>query len=184
MKSSGETPRILLDTSFLLPTLGISVSGATQEGIRILAEAEFEIYYSWFSILESLWVASRTVDDKAFDEGFEPGLRSIMEGGRYRRVEEDSRIFGEAFRLYGLGHKDMIDNILYATAARLGPLLLTVDDELRKFVLEKRLGDAFISVKELADLAQMIREHPSEAGTAGTPTTRTSQQGISHEKAA
>jgi hypothetical protein len=30
-------------------------------------------------------------------------------------VEEDSEIFEEAFRLYRLGHKDMIDNILYGS---------------------------------------------------------------------
>jgi predicted nucleic acid-binding protein len=119
LKSSGAAPGILLDTSFLLPTLGISVSGATQQGIRILAESKTEIYYSRFSILESLWVATRTIEDKTFDDqSFGLGLRSIMEGGRYARVEEDYEIFNEAFRLYGLGHKDMIDNILYASAAR------------------------------------------------------------------
>ena len=120
-------PRILLDTSFLLPTLGISISGATQEGIGILAETEMEIYYSRFSVLEALWVAARTVGDKAFeDESFGPGLRSIMEGGRYRRVDEDSEVFKEAFALFRLGHRDMIDNILYSTAARLRLLLLTI----------------------------------------------------------
>jgi len=159
LKSSGAAPRILLDTPFLLPTLGISVSGAIQEGIEIFAETESEIYHSRFSILESLWVAARTVDDRAFDdEGFGPGLRSIVEGGRYRQVEEDSEIFREAFRLFRRGHKDMIDNILYATAARLGLALLTVDDELRKFVLAKRLKDVFISVKDLVALAREFRE--------------------------
>jgi len=158
LKSSGAAPGILLDTSFLLPTLGISVSGATEEGIRILSESETELYYSRFSILESLWVATRTVSDSAFyDESLRPGLKSIMEGGRYRSVDEDSEIFSEAFMLYGLGHKDMIDNILYASAARLGLILLTLDDELRKFVLEKGLKDAFISVEELAILTRQLR---------------------------
>lgn len=150
MKSSGVVPKVLLDTSFILPTLGISVSGATQQGIRILAESETEIYYSRFSILESLWVAARTIEDKTFDdESFGLGLRSIMEGGRYARVEEDYEIFNEAFRLYRLGHKDMIDNILYASAARLGLRLLTLDGDLKKFVLEKQLKDALISADKL-----------------------------------
>jgi hypothetical protein len=61
-------PRILLDTSFILPTLGISVGEATQEGMKILAETEVEIHCSWFSILESLWVAARTVHDDTFDD--------------------------------------------------------------------------------------------------------------------
>jgi predicted nucleic acid-binding protein len=159
LKSSGAAPRILLDTSFLLPTLGISVSGKTQQGIGILAETETEIYYSPFSVLESLWVATRTVDDETFeDESLEPGLKSIMDSGRYRRVEEDSGIYSEAFRLFRLGHNDMIDNILYATAARHGLLLLTVDEELRKFVLEKKLKPAFVDVDELALLVHKLRE--------------------------
>ena len=171
MKSSGAAPRILLDTPFLLPTLGISVSGAIEEGIRILSESKIELYYSRFSILESMWVATRTVDDSKFcDESLRPGLRSIMEGGRYRSVEEDSEIFREAFTLYGLGHKDMIDNILYASAVRLGLILLTLDDELRKFVLEKRLKDAFISVRELAILTRELRaprgNHSTELRTS------------------
>lgn len=159
MKSSGTPPRILLDTSFILPTLGISVSGATEEGIRILAETKIEIYYSRFSILESLWVATRTVQDKTFDdESLVPGLKSITESGRYRRVEEDFEIFKEAFRLYRLGHKDMIDNILYASAARLGLFLLTLDDDLRKFALTKQLKDHFVSVDELRLLVERHRE--------------------------
>jgi hypothetical protein len=66
-------------------------------------------------------------------------------------VEEGYDIFIEALRLYRLGHKDMIDNILYASAARLGLRLLTLDGDLKKFVLEKQLKDAFISVDELAE---------------------------------
>ena len=155
MESSEAVPRILLDTSFLLPTLGISVSGITPEAISNLAEAQTGIYYSRFSILESLWVAARTIKDGTSDgESFRLGLRSIMEGGRYARVEEDSEIFSEAFKLHTLGHKDMIDNILYASAARLGLLLLTVDDDLKKFVLEKQLKRSFISLDELALLAK------------------------------
>jgi hypothetical protein len=169
LKSSGA-PGILLDTSFLLPTLGIGVSGATEEGIRILSEIETVLYYSQFSILESLWVATRTVDDSTFDdESLRPGLRSIMESGRYRRVEEDSEIFREAFTLFGLGHKDMIDNILYASAVRLRLIMLTLDDELRKFVLEKRLKDVFISVEELAVLTRGLRargNHSTELRTS------------------
>jgi predicted nucleic acid-binding protein len=54
LKSSEAAPGILLDISLLLPTLGIGVSGATEEGIRILSETKIELYYSRFSILESM----------------------------------------------------------------------------------------------------------------------------------
>lgn len=154
MKSSAA--KVLLDTSFILPTLGISVSGAIMEGIGNLAEIkQIEIYYSRLSILESLWVATR-IEDRTFEpETFALGLRSIIEGGRYARVEEGSEIFSEALKLYRLGHKDMIDNILYATATQLDMLLLTLDEELKKFVHKKELKDVFISQDELAALKEV-----------------------------
>ena len=65
-------------------------------------------------------------------------------------MEEDSEIFKEAFKLYRLGHKDMIDNILYASAVSLGLLLLTFDDQLKEFVLGKQLKDIFVSPEDLA----------------------------------
>ena len=100
LKSSEGPPKILLDTSFIL---GISVTGATPEAFKILAETRTEKYYSRFSILESPWVATRT-QDRTFDaEAFQLGLRSILEGRRHTEVEKDSEIFKEAFRLYRLG---------------------------------------------------------------------------------
>jgi len=151
LSSRGKAMRILLDTSFILPTLGITVSGVTPEAIKFLAEVPpIQIYYSRFSVLESLWVATRIADAKFDAETFQLGLRSIIEGRRYKRVEEDSEIFKEAFRLYRLGHKDMIDNILYASALSLGLMLLTLDDQLKKFVLGKQLKDIFVSPDQLA----------------------------------
>jgi hypothetical protein len=150
---------ILLDTSFILPTLGITVSGVTPEAMKFLTEVpKIEIYYSRFSVLESLWVATRISNAVSDAETFQLGLRSIIEGHRYKRVEEDSEIFKEAFRLYRLGHKDMIDNILYASGVSLGLLLLTLDDQLKKFVLGKQLKDIFISPDQLAAALKELQE--------------------------
>jgi hypothetical protein len=52
----------------------------------------------------------------------------------------------------------MIDNILYSTATRLGIRLLTLDDDLKKFALEKQLREPFISIDELTLLAKELRE--------------------------
>jgi PIN domain nuclease of toxin-antitoxin system len=78
------------------------------------------------------------------------GLRSILEGGRYKKIEEDSETFNRALRLYRLGHKDMIDNILYATSTQLNLKLLTLDTELKQFIHEKRLNDTLISPNQIA----------------------------------
>jgi len=83
-------------------------------------------------------------------EHFKIGLRSILESGRYKKIEETSEILNEALRLYRLGHKDMIDNILYASSTQLNLRLLTPDTELKEFIHKKRLNDTLISPSQIA----------------------------------
>jgi len=142
--------KILLDTSFLLPTLGIDVDGEVLECFGRLVEKKAELYYSSFSILESLWIAIRLMRDKSLDvERFNEGLRSIIEGGRYIKVKESSEAFREALRLYSLGSRDMIDNILYASSSILGLKLLTLDRELKEFIRKRGLRDVVLLPEEV-----------------------------------
>lgn len=150
MKSRKEAPRILLDTAFLLPTLGVDVGEYIKSGIEKLREARAEIYFSRFSILEALWVATRLMKKQSFDtERFTQGLRSILKSKRYLEVGENHRVFEDALRLYAMGHKDFIDNILYAISVNFSLRLLTVDLELRKFIKDKKLENTLISPDEI-----------------------------------
>jgi len=151
LSNRNATLRVLLDTSFILPSLGIDVGEKVSKGLRLLASKAPEIHYSSFSILESLWVLARTNEDApSKPESFTIGLRSVMESGRYKRVSEDSKTMNEAFRLYKLGHKDMIDNILYASSTQLDLRLLTVDNDLKSFIQTKGLRDTLLSPDQLA----------------------------------
>lgn len=150
MKSKQATLRVLLDTSFILPSLGIDVGKEVSEGLKGLADIKAEIYYSHFSILESLWIVARLATSATFDgESFSLGLRSIIEGGRYMKVEEDSKTFNDALKLYMLGHKDMMDNILYASSTSLNLKLLTLDNKLKEFIRERGLKDTLISPDQI-----------------------------------
>ncbi|MBC8520392.1 MAG: hypothetical protein ISS94_01045 [Candidatus Syntrophoarchaeum sp.] len=84
--------RILLDTSFLLPSLGVEVAGAAK-ALENLKENEF--YYSKFSVLECLWVLTSLERKKvAIDmETVEMGLKSIEHS--YKRIVEDAEVFFE-----------------------------------------------------------------------------------------
>ena len=145
MRNKGGKLRILLDTSFLLPTLGIDVGDDVRECLERLNNVTAELHYSRFSLLEALWIAARLVKSGSFDmERFVQGLRSIVESGRYVKVNEDYWVFKEALEMYVLGHKDMIDNILYATSTSLNLKLLTVDSELKEFIRTKGLKDTII----------------------------------------
>ncbi|MBO3840726.1 MAG: PIN domain-containing protein [Candidatus Bathyarchaeia archaeon] len=148
MRSRQSRLRILLDTSFILPSLGIDVGREAVECLKKLAEAGAEILYSRFSILEGLWVIAKLTGG-VVDDAFNTGLRSIMESGRYVEVKEDPLVFSEALRLYALGHRDMVDNILYASSVHFDLKLLTLDNELKKFVLEKKLKDTFLTPSQL-----------------------------------
>ena len=150
MKNKQATLNVLLDTSFILPSLGIDLGKEVSEGLKGLADIKAEIYYSHFSILESLWVATRLSTNATFDaESFSLGLRSIIEGDRYMKVKEDSKTFNDALKLHMLGHKDMIDNILYANTTRLNIKLLTLDNELKNFIRERGLKNTLIAPDEL-----------------------------------
>ena len=145
MRSREHRLRVLLDTPFLLPSLGIDVGPEVEKGLRSLAEADAEIFYSRFSVLETLWVMARLLREGTFDgDRFSLGLRSVVDGGRYRALEEDTYSYGEGLRLYRLGHKDMIDNILYASSVSHGLGFMTLDRELGKFVGENGLKDNLI----------------------------------------
>jgi len=54
--------------------LGIDVGKQTNRALKKLAEIDAEIYYSRFSLLESLWIAARNVGNSAFDIRDRPNL--------------------------------------------------------------------------------------------------------------
>lgn len=149
MNNSTEPLRVLVDTTFLLPTLGIDVGKRANRALEKLAEINARIYYSRFSVLESLWIAARYDENPTFDiDRFSHGLRSVMEGGRYMMLDEVSEIFSEAAKLYKLGHLDMIDNILYASSIYFGLRFLTMDRELGDFAADKGLEMTFLLVND------------------------------------
>lgn len=145
MKNRKSTLGILLDTTFLLPTLGIDVGDEVKDILRRLDEIKVEFYYSQFSILESLWIAVRLIKNGSFDkERFNLGLRSIAKSNRYIAIGDDHRVYEEALKLYMLGHRDMIDNILYATSLIYDLKLLTMDSKFDEFIRDKGLKNTLL----------------------------------------
>ena len=135
--------RILLDTSFLLPSMGVEVTGAS-EVLKKLKEEENELYYSNFSLLESLWVLL-LLEKKGIGielETIKAGLRSIEQS--YTRAAEGVEIFPEALNLRRAGHADIIDCLLYAVSLGENLRFLTFDSELKEFLSTKGLKDMLL----------------------------------------
>ena len=131
--------KVLLDTSLLLPTLGIDVEKVNKILKRL---RDHELYYSDFSILECLWVVNSLKKKGRFDyDSFESGIKSILEC--YTKADINAEIVLKAFEIHEMGHKDIIDCLLYSTALHNNMKFASLDNELKKFVKNNNLEYIF-----------------------------------------
>ena len=146
-KKNSLKNKVLLDTSFLLPILGFQTSDRVMRAFQKLGS--YELYYNDISLLEALWKIVKVI------EGTEKQISRIKEG--IRAIEDtmihvsiDGASIENAIYMYKLGHKDMVDNILYSIALSKNLKLLTVDKELIEFVNKHDLArHNIISPEEL-----------------------------------
>ena len=127
---SKRSYRILLDTSFLLPVLGFETNRRVMNAFPRLRG--HVLHYSSLSLLEALWKIAKQPQLRS-PETRGQALQRIREGAESIEAwmtvtEPGAWAASEALRLYHLGHRDMIDNLLYATALEKGLRFLTVDE--------------------------------------------------------
>jgi PIN domain nuclease of toxin-antitoxin system len=140
-------PDVLLDTSFLLPTLGLGVREITKSDLESIQAASKKVrlhcsYASFVEILGLVGKESRKADAKAVGIGID----SLLTSGLYQWTNPSLGAIRLALELRTKGHKDNIDNILYATAADSKMLFLSLDEELKRF-LAKNGYDTGLMVK-------------------------------------
>jgi len=118
---------------------------------------EHEVYYSEISILEALW---RITKKRELSSGQDYNRNNIVEvvvnGIRairrdLNRAEITEEAVKEAIKLYVLGHRDLIDNILYSiTITQEDVKFLTIDESLKAFIKSRNLkSDMFIEPLDL-----------------------------------
>lgn len=147
--------RILLDTAYLLPIIGISVK-KIEKTLSVLEKLyrsnAVEIYYTCFNIFEIIGKLSRVKYDERIVEA---GLTSITEN--FKQAFPTTQSYLKALKLRSMGFKDLIDLLLYTTSAENNLKMLTRDTELIEFLQkteEKRLEaiileDKFLETHEL-----------------------------------
>ncbi len=130
--------------------LGFETSERVMRSLPRLAR--YRLYYSELSILEALWKISKYIQRLPEEqqggalERVREGLEAVEEG--MERVSVTAEAASLALRLRLLGHRDMVDNLLYATALSSGLRLLTVDEELRRFIASKGLPAHVLAAPE------------------------------------
>ena len=115
-------PRLLVDTTFLLPALGIDVEENALSAISLFHR--FEINYLEVGLLEALWKVLKLVPEDRLSR-VELGLRAIRRS--YHLISPSSEALIRAIIIYRDGQGDYIDALHYTTARVEGIPFLTMD---------------------------------------------------------
>ena len=123
--------KILLDTTYLLPIIGIGVEGIdeTIKLLKKLREKGVKYYYTHFNILEMLGKLSRIKYDEKI---LLTGLISIIE--EFNQLNPTVESYIKALKLRKKGFKDLIDLLLYTTSLANNIPFLTRDKDLIEFL--------------------------------------------------
>lgn len=132
MRSRGGISRklnVLVDTSFLLPALGIEVEEECMEVIQLFRR--LEVHYLEVALLEAMWKIPEIIGrDKL--ERVKIGLEAVKRS--YRVVDIPPEAYIKAVEIYDRGHRDYIDALHYTTAKSLGMIFLTIDFKFIEFL--------------------------------------------------
>ncbi len=130
------TRKILLDTTFLLPSYGVSIDVDEKEIIANVMQGFIdlggEIYVSTLSLLEAFLKTYRVAEKLKNEEGkirAREGFISVMHSNMIRKIDFlNYEIFLEAFKIRKT-NKDPFDCFIFATSKAKGIPLLTEDSK-------------------------------------------------------
>jgi len=101
--------RILLDTSFLLPSLGFKTD---REILGTMpCHINHEIHYSDLSLLEAMWKIMKHIKNREEIDIVLRGLDLLRRTFKHEKLDE--RSVKIAFEMYAKGRRDLIDDLLY-----------------------------------------------------------------------
>ena len=146
VKSQRNDLEVILDTSFILPTLGIEVEKEIYAALRALRGKK--IYYIEEGLLEALWAILRILG-KIPISVIERGVEIIRRD--YTLLKPSGKAIIEAMKIYDLGHRDYIDALYYTSALYYGIKWLTIDRTFIKFLRKHkyRIEDVIITPVDL-----------------------------------
>lgn len=133
--------RVIVDTSFLLPIVGIRLGEDIEEIMELIND--FKIYYPYLMIPELVGVIFKIARKKRLDSIPRmalDGLNYILYSGEISLIHPSDKDFEIAYELLRLGSKDIFDSILYATSVRTKLKAVTLDRYFIDFLREKRLS--------------------------------------------
>ncbi len=133
--------RILVDSTYILPAFKIGVEGVTVKDLlfldRMYRTGKAIFYYTdivWIEILPKVIKEYRKLGLRISVEKIGEVVLSLK--ATFRRANVGSKALEKALELKLLGHRDMIDNLLYGIAWENNLYLLTLDSSFKSFLKE------------------------------------------------
>ncbi|MCD6513500.1 MAG: PIN domain-containing protein [Candidatus Odinarchaeota archaeon] len=159
--------KVLLDTSFLLPIVGIRIKDIKDKDLRILEklsnEKKVTFYASdiiWVEFVGIIHRLLRRVSKNNRDDiinTISMGLSSLEQSGYINWINISRREIEYALLLKEKGHKDVIDNLLYSIALLRGMYFLSIDTKFINFLKANNFKtNMFITPEELLRLSENI----------------------------
>ncbi|MCD6458069.1 MAG: hypothetical protein J7K82_04390, partial [Thermoproteales archaeon] len=140
---SSTALKVLLDSTYLLPSFGIEVEGLQNEHIVQLREAVIKdkirfycLTVVWVEVIGKVFRESQRLK-LDIEEILDVTIKSLLESEFYEWIQPTSEAVKLAFKLRKLGHRDNIDNLLYATSITNNMIFLTMDENFKNFLLKE-----------------------------------------------
>jgi len=157
--------KILVDTTYLLPVFGIEVNGLTDEDLlkirELVLKAKIKLYclsIIWIELIDKIYKASLKHRVRLSNSELMYRIRSLFNPKYYKWINSRPKSILIAYKLRAIGHKDLIDNLLYATSITRKMYLMAMDREFKEFLRSRKLNiENIISYKELFDILSKPR---------------------------
>ena len=140
-----EIIRVLVDSTYILPAFGIKVIGLGDEVLlkleRLRIRRLVNFFYTdiiWVEIIPKVEKEYRDRNIELTPETFESIIESLYE--TFTNIAPGLKALREAYRLRMLGHRDMIDNLLYGIAVENNLYLLSQDRVFKEFLRRNNLS--------------------------------------------
>ena len=146
-------PSVLVDTTFLLPALGIEVE---EEAMRVIPLfRKLRVRYLEVALLEALWKVLRIVDRSRLRR-VKLGIEAIR--NTYEVLVSPPEACLKAVKIYDEGHRDYIDALHYETARAVGIPWLTIDHAFLEFLENKGypVGNVVITPRNLENIVANV----------------------------
>ncbi len=152
--------KLLLDTTYFLPTIGITIKGLPKEAPIKLMEEGYEVFISDISIFELSAKGGKYIATGILPpERAIKGIKSIVYEDSITKIPiHENKLLFTAFKLRGI-LKDFVDCLILSSAMNKCDMLITEDKDIQNLKKDKNLNKLLATINpefKIQRLAEML----------------------------